>query len=633
MYRSPLLRRSLAAGLLLIVSGLPTALFAQAAPADAPKPAAAPQPAAGAPAKVAAAGRPEFPRLLPPETLAYVRVVNAPEVREEWFKTAMGQMVQDPQFKPLWDQMFTAVESAFTPVREKIGLSVNELLTLPKGELGFAVVPINEAAPAVLLLIEAPDDDANVSTLIDRGRTLLTEDGWVEESEQVGDATLNMFRRGAGNQERIIYLRRQGVLTIGNNIDAFKHLLDLWNGGAETTLADQPAFVTLERLIGKAEGAPAQISWFVDPINLVRALNARNAAAAVGMAMLPALGLDGLTALAGSFTFNRGQFEVIGQAYLLLDVPRGGVLELIALQPTETDPEPWVTDRVANYSTFTWDFERTYNKLRELVDSFAGEGTFRRQTVENLLKNIDVDLEKDLLPELDGRVSFLVSIQEPVVFESRNQLWGFHLKPKHKLDGVMKKFLDKVGDKLETKGFAGVTYYQVKGPTEEEAAQQNEADTQGRRRPRRVQIGMARPAFCLLDDCLLIGDGSAVIEQALSTLAGGSGRLADSLDYKLIASKAKRYAGEQGPGYVAFNRPDEEMRYLHGLALSEQAGKFLTSNENNRFLNDINQALADRPPPPLEVLTRYFAPGGSILVDEPTGVRFLSFVLKRDQGK
>ncbi|MGC3967667.1 MAG: hypothetical protein QM775_09930 [Pirellulales bacterium] len=464
---------------------------------------------------------------------------------------------------------------------------------------------------------------------------MLTEQQWIEESEQVGDATLNVFRRGTGKTERLIYLRRQGVLAIGTNVDAFKHLLGLWNGGAEATLADQPAFVTLERLIGKAEGAPAQISWFVDPINLVRAANSGNPAAAVGMAMLPALGLDGLTALAGSFTFNRGQFEVIGQAYLLLDVPRAGIMELIALQPTETEPEPWVTDKVANYSTFTWDFDRTYNKLREIVDSFAGEGTFRRQTVENLLKNTDVDLEKDLLPELDGRISVVVAIQEPVEFDSRNQLWALHLKEKHKLAPVLKKFLDKVGDKLETKGFAGVTYYQLKRPDvpTEDPFGDEQADREGRRRPRRVQIGMAWPAFCLLDDCLLIGDGSAVLERALATLAGGSGRLADSLDYKLIASKAKRYAGEQGPGFVGFVRPDEEMRYLHGLAVSEKTRKFLTSNEKNQFLNDVNQALVDRPPPPLEVMQQYYAPGGTIVVDEPTGVRYLSFVLKRDQGK
>ncbi|MBA4019362.1 MAG: hypothetical protein C0483_19520 [Pirellula sp.] len=578
-----------------------------------------------APAKTA---RPELARLLPPETLAYVRVANAPEVRAEFWQTSSGRMAQDPQFRPLWEQMFAAVEKAFEPMRDKFGLTVAEFLELPRGELGFAVVPVTGAPPAVLLMLEAPDDDRNVATFIERSRAALTEDQWIEETETVGDTVLHMFRRGTGKTDRWIYVRRENVLLIGNNVDAFKHLLGLWNGGDVNTLADQPAFVNLERLIGKAEGKPAHITWFVDPINLARAATAGNASAAIGMAMLPALGLDGLTALGGSFTFNRGPFEVIGQAYLLLDVPRAGVLELIALQPTETEPEPWAFEDAASYGTLTWDVERTYHKLRTIVDSFAGEGMFRRQTVENLLKNTDVDIELDVLPQLDGRVSFLVWIEEPVRFESRCQLFGIHLKDGKKFSPVLKKLTDKLGNKLTVKGFAGTTYYQATEP-EVTHAEPEDAKTDGRRVQGRV--AGPRPAFCLLDDCLLIGDGASVLEKALATAAGDSGRLSSSLDYKLIAAKAKRYAGEQGPGFFGFNRPDEELRYVHGLALNDRVRERLaTGGEKNKFLKDINQALADRPPPPLEVLQQYFAPGGTIVVDEPTGVRYLSFVLRRD---
>lgn len=612
MYRTRCLPYRIVLGMLLILASFPGQAWSQAAPA----------PSAKAP-------RPELARLLPPETLAYIRVANAPEVRAEFWQTSSGRMAQDPQFRPLWEQMFAAVEKAFEPVRDKFGLTVAEFLELPRGELGFAVVPVTGAPPAVLLMLEAPDDDRNVATFIERSRAALTEDQWIEESETVGDTVLHMFRRGTGKTDRWIYVRRENVLLIGNNVDAFKHLLGLWNGGDVNTLADQPAFVNLERLIGKAEGKPAHITWFVDPINLARAATAGNASAAIGLAMLPALGLDGLTALGGSFTFNRGQFEIIGQAYLLLDVPRAGVLELIALQPTETEPEPWAFEEVASYATFTWDAERTYHKLRSIVDSFAGEGTFRRQSIEKLLQQTDVDFEADVLPQLDGRASFLVWIEEPVRFESRSQLFGIHLKDGKKFAPILKKMTDKLGDKLVVKGFAGTTYYQAAEPevtTVEPGVEGTAGPGPQRQRPPRP-----RPAFCLLDDCLLIGDGSSVLEKALATAAGDSGRLSSSLDYKLIASKAKRYAGEQGPGFLGFNRPDEELRYVHGLALNESIRQGLADRgEKNNFLKDINQALTDRPPPPLEVLQKYFAPGGTIVVDEPTGVRYLSFVLRRD---
>ncbi|MCE9605970.1 MAG: hypothetical protein K8U03_13830 [Planctomycetia bacterium] len=345
-----------------------------------------------------------------------------------------------------------------------------------------------------------------------------------------------------------------------------------------------------------------------------------NTAAQVGLTLLPALGLDGLTAAGGSLTFNRGAFETILQGYLLLDVPRSGVLELIALQPTKTEPEPWVCDTVASYATFAWDVDRTYHKLRTIVDSFSGGGTFQGRVRDPLLKQTDIDLEAELLPELEGRISFLLSIEEPVSMQSRAQLVGVHLKDGKKFLPILKKMTTKLQDKLATRSYAGTTYYQ------DATLRRNETEADAALRP--------RASFCLLGDCLLIADRASVLEKAIATAGDEAHRLASSLEYKLIAGKAKRYAGDQGPGYFAFSRPDEELRFVHGLAFNERIREQMArGGERNPLLKDLNQALADRPLPPIETLQKYFAPGGTIVVDEPTGIRFLSFGLRRDGAR
>jgi len=578
------------------------------------------KPAAAVPGK-----RIEFARMLPPETLLYVRAADAPLVRDEWWKTSLGRMAQDPQFKPTLDQSFTAVEKAFEPVKEKLGLSLAELLTLPRGEWGVALVGVDGAPPALLLLLETPDGDPSTATLLERGRAATTAAGWIEESESVGEVKLNIFRSNAGRAQRVLYLRREGVLVVATDLDVVKRVLKIWSGAGSAdaplaTLAEQPAFVTLDRMIGKAEGAPAHLSFFVDPIALVRAATRENTAAQVGLAMLPALGLDGLTAVGGSLTFNRGAFETIAQGYLLLDVPRSGVVELIALQPTETEPEAWVQADVASYGTFTWDLERSYHKLRTIVDSFSGEGTFRSRVRDQLLKQTDLDLEADVLAELEGRISFLVAIEQPVSLQSRSQLVGLHLKNGKKFAPIFKKLTTKLQDKLTVKSYAGTVYYQ------DSTMRRNETEEQAAARP--------RTAFCLLDDCLLVADRASLIEKAIAATTNDKQRLASSLDYKLIAGKAKRYAGETGPGYLGFSRPDEELRFVHGLAFNDRVRTNMAAGgERNAFLKDFNQALIDRPLPPIEKLQKYFAPGGTILIDEPTGVRFLSFVLRRDEGR
>lgn len=572
-----------------------------------------------------AAKRVEFARMLPPETLVYLRAADAPLVRGEWWKTSLGRMAQDPQFKPTLDQTFAAVEKAFEPVKERLGLSLRELLVLPQGEWGVALVAVDGAPPAGLLLLETPDGDKSTATLLERGRAAATAAGWIEESESVGDVKLTIFRSNAGRSQRVLYLRREGVLVVGTDLDVVRRVVKIWNGptageAPQATLAEQPAFITLDRLIGKAEGTAADLTWFVDPIALIRALTRENRGAQVGLALFPALGLDGLTAIGGSLSFNRGPFESVLQGYLLLDTPRSGVVEMIALQPTKTEPEPWVFDGLTTYGTFTWDFDRSYHKLRSLVDGFSGQGTFKSRVGDGLAKQLDLDLETEILPALEGRVSFVVALEEPIGLQSRAQLLGLHLKDGKKFATSFQKLITKLGDKVKPRSFGGTTYYQ------DASLRRNETEETAAKRP--------RAAFCLLDDCIVVADRASMLEKAITASTDEKQRLASSLDYKLITGKAKRYGGDDGPGYLSFSRPDEEIRFVHGLAFNERVRERLAADgERNAFVKDFNQALTDRPLPPLETLRKYFAPSGTIFVDEPTGVRFLSFTLRRDDAR
>lgn len=588
-----------------------------------------------------AAPRVEFARILPADTLVYFHVPKAAEIRAEWWSTALGRMVDDPQFRPLVDQAFAAVETAFTPARDLLGLSLQEWLTLPKGELGFAVLPVEGREPAVVLYLEAADDDPTINVLVDRGRKAALEAGMIEETESVGDLTLTIFRAGAGNAREVIYVRRNQTLIASTRREALRKMLELERSEVvDDTLAGYQPFVTLDRQIGRAEGEPAQLLFYIDPINLFRQLN-RSTGAQVAVAMLPALGLDGLKGIGLGMTFNRGPFELIAQAQLLIDVPRSGVVELIALQPTTTEPEPWVPGKLQSYITFAWDVERTYHTLREVIDSFQGEGTFRRGFRDTMKTDTGVDFEEDILRGLTGRVSLVTTIEEPLNEQSRAQLLGVEIKDRAKAEEIIEKIIKKaVGDDApEKKAFGGYTYYEFPSRADRQRRRAAQATDTPKPPPQPDAPVDDRPepprgVICVIDGYVLIADRAAVLEKALAALDDSSQRLSGSLDYKLIAAKAKRYAGENGPGLLLFTRPEEDIRFLYGLAANQRLRDRLgRGGENNPLLNGLHAALTDRPLPPLEVLQRYYAPAGAILVDEPTGLRYMSFVLRRDGVK
>ena len=74
----------------------------------------------------------------------------------------------------------------------------------------------------------------------------------------------------------------------------------------------------------------------------MRALTRGNPAAATGLALLPAIGLDGLLGVGVSLQLAEGDFDNLMHAHILLDQPRDGVLDLIALTSGSTQPETWV---------------------------------------------------------------------------------------------------------------------------------------------------------------------------------------------------------------------------------------------------------------------------------------------------
>lgn len=583
--------------------------------------------AAGVGRPVAAQERVPNARLLPADVLAYVHLPNAAEGRAEWWQTSVGRMIDDPQFRPLVDETFAAAERAFEPARERFGLSIAEWLTLPKGEVAFAVVPVEGAPPAAVLIVEAADDDRSLALLLERGRETATTAGLIEESERVGDVELTIFRTSAGRSREVLYLRRDGKLVVGTNRDVVKKVLELWNGDGTETLADHPPFASLERFVGRAENQSVHLFWYVDPINLVRHLMQGNPSAQVGLALLPALGLDGVPAVGGSAAFNRGPFDVVGQSYLLLDVPRAGVVELIALRPVPTDPEPWVFDALSSYTTLSWDVERTYHQLRTLLDTFRGEGSFRKDVQEKLKQATDVDVETDVLPNLTGRISFVVANEEPFTPESRGMLLAVEFGDEATIEKLVRQLAEKFPERWAPVGYGSHAYYRFQPP--EASPETDSATNPEPARPRRRR--RSEGCFCSLGKYVLLADRPSLMEQALAAYAGESPRLADSPDYQLIVGRARRYAGENGPGLFTFSRPAEDLRFVHGLAQNEKVREALAKGaEKNVFLQDFQQALNDRPLPPFEVLERYFAPGGTILIDEPTGLRYLSFVLRRE---
>jgi hypothetical protein len=276
---------------------------------------------------------------------------------------------------------------------------------------------------------------------------------------------------------------------------------------------------------------------------------------------------------------------------------------------------------VASNATTNWNFDTSIKAWEKVYDSFNAEGAFA-QKLADFNKELDTDFQKQIIPALDGRVTYINWIEKPIKFQSSQTLVALKLKDKEKAVETIQKVLDNIVKKdtqkmITTQTSAGKSYYRqnFSVPNMPEGAE---------------PPPMPKPCFGIVEDYLMISNQPGVYEQVLATAADSSKSLANELDFKLVAGKLQRAAGGTKPALLSFDRPEESFRYVYELVTSDQTKTILQREApRNPFFRTVNSSLEKQPLPPFSVLQKYLAPGGSIVVDDETGIHFMNFTLKR----
>lgn len=570
---------------------------------------------------LASAERPRCYELLPSRTLAYLRIADVQELGEKFNETSLGRMIQQEQMKSLTKRLYEEAEVAFTPVAEEIGLTISQLLAIPQGEITIAAVAPSsgQEITAPVLMIDVEGQQPSMKKLVDLLERKLEEAGRTKTTKAERGTALYVFQGEDPRWTGVVHFQKDGLQVFTTNLDVAQQILAAWDGEeSRATLEDNRDFANVMRHSKGPDDATPQIRWFVDPISLAKVSLRGNGAAQAGLAFLPVLGLDGLHALGGSLTMASDDFDMFTETHVITAEPRTGVLAAFAMQGGDPAPEPWVPHDAASYQTVYWNVQQTKDEVEKLFNSFRGENQFAEVALARASEGLGVDVQKDIIEVLDGRISLTTWISRPVTAQGMVYLAGVRLKPDHKFDKTLAAILEKVGHSLEKKTFGGSTYYF--SPIEE---------TEEPRPPRRLFLPAGQLAVGVVGDYVLISNQASAIERAIVTRSSKKS-LANELDFKLVASKLRRQPGGKTPGYFAFERPEEGLRMMYELATAESTRDALANGaENNEFLRTLNSALNDNPLPSLAQLREFVAPNGAIITADDKGFHYTGLGLRR----
>ncbi len=312
----------------------------------------------------ARADRPSSMKLFPEESLIFVRIADAHELGERIQQTALGRMIQDPQLKPLVDNLYGKAGELYAQDAEgKLGISWEELKKLPKGEVAFAVVARPDKRPALLMMIDQGDEPSVADKLVDRALDIAQEKGADFSKEKIGDVEVTVVRDRDRENRMFGVCQRDSTIIAATDPNVIRGVLWHWDHAGDVagaapasetvaastasnkdaekrsegksdkheepfvpgrTLAENERFATIVKNCRRPQDPPPQLLFYVDPIELLRNVGRGNGGLSFALGLFPSLGLDGVMAVGGAITYATDEYDNLSQLHLLLENPALG---------------------------------------------------------------------------------------------------------------------------------------------------------------------------------------------------------------------------------------------------------------------------------------------------------------------
>lgn len=542
--------------------------------------------------------RPIGEQLLPQEVLVFFSVPSVPELKERLNTSLFGEMLQDAELQPFIDGVKEKIKEASAKMKDEAGISLDDVLAVPQGEITFAVLELPPRKLAMVLLLDYGDNKETVDSLLNKLESGLKDMGGEVEGEDVDGVNIRTFtfeqeRDNPFNQ--LAYFDHDDYLVLASDPEALKAVLERWDGESDETLAEQDVFkYVFEKC--SSDGREPIVKWFINPIGLTQSviglMQAQVPQAGLVLGFLPILGLDKLKAMGGAGDVGVDDFDSLGKTFIYVDQPTSGVLKVFQFPVADLSPPAWVPADVAMYTAMNWNVTGAYTAIETLVDSFQGPGAFGKM-VDQLAERDDgpgIHIKKDLIDQLAGQIHIVMGATEDIENPNPKMMFALDVKSASKMTSVLSKAAKSDEFRGTTREFEGTTIYEMEGGPGQSAS------------------------LAVADKHLLISTDASLLEGALRP-SGGAPALTSDPVYQKLASKFPKKVS-----MLSFQNGNSQLQAVYNLL---KGGNLPDMPDEVR---DLTSKLPD-----YDVLKKYLRASGGYTVPDKKGAYSVSFTLKEEK--
>ncbi len=551
---------------------------------------------------------------LPGNTVFFAKVNDIAAFRTAFGKTSFGQLLADPGMKELKDDFKEKLADASKVLKDKVGVTLEELLTLPQGTVSVAIVAKGEGKIPVALAISA-DAGKNAEKMTDvlNKATKLAEteakDNAKVSSESFKGLTLHIISSGKENDPPLVWTNSGSVFHITTDLELTKDVISHADGRDDSLAKNENYGKILAKL-----GAEGQAVWFLDIAQIIKlGVKAAAAGGAGGAqdpeAMLQILGLKGIKAAGGSLSFNTGPYDSLGKTVVLAPSPVTGLLKLFSMPKANLRPEPWVPATVSTYQSISWDLDATYTAINDLANTFQpGVLNVFEQQLVGPNGGEPLSFQKDLFGPLGDRITLISDYKKPVKEDSQRMLVAVSLEDAKKFQATLNKLIALANGSPKKREFQGTTIYDFAIP---------ELPNQAPNSP----LKGGTVSLAIAKDYLFVSTEPSLLEQVLR---GGGQSLADSADFQKIIKDVPTQTST-----LSFAKADDQARASYDMIKSGAFEKALSQPQPGApDMSKLAKLINKDKLPDFSVFAKYLDLSGGFGVQDEEGAVFTTFSLR-----
>lgn len=538
------------------------------------------------------------PRRLPSNVQAFLRIPNIESLKTRWSESAIGKLQRDESFEDIRAQIMERFEVVSEKMEDQLGIPLEELLSVPAGEIMFAVFPNRDKKIGVVAMLDFGEQRDTVDSLIEKVESMMEDAGFDRSTDEIENTRVVVHELEAGN--KLAYCIRDSCLLVGNGVGALENVLLRWDGDSDRTFADNEVYTYIAERCKSSHDEPL-MEYFIDPVGLITASfsasGEANFQAQMILGFLPSLGLNKLRAVGGAIDMSTEDFDSVNRALIYIDAPATGVLNVFRFPALPQEPPEWVPSSATSYVGMNWDLAEAYAAIESLVDMFQGAGALKK-IVEDLANEPNgpkFHLKHDLFDLLNGRIHLFTDLSDPEDPASARVCLALGLKDSEdNMEGVLRKFSETPGFPGSIREFRGINIYEL--------------DTTG-------QLG-AKLGATSARGHLFVSSNVTLIDQIIR---GDVAPLKDDRSWLEV----RKFIPDD-VSIVGFQKQDPQARMGYDLLRSSGNAEDLFEGPFADLFADLDLSTL----PPFQSLEKYMVPTTSYAIPDERGVFLIQFGLR-----